>query len=97
VYNLKNCNKFEEFDSLNGPPNTARSRVNGAFEFDYFMNEILNTYYKRNMVVTKLFQRVFQIAHFNLLKNNIFVFIFRCKKSLNKDFHLFKIVTSMTT
>jgi hypothetical protein len=49
------------------------------------------------MVVTKLFQRVFQIAHFNLLKNNIFLFIFRRKKSLNKDFHMFKTVTSLTT
>jgi hypothetical protein len=34
------------------------------------------------------------IVHFNLLENNISEFIFRCKKSLNKDFHLFKIFTS---
>jgi uncharacterized metal-binding protein len=33
----------------------------------------------------------------NLLENNISVFIFCCKKSLNKDFHLFKIFTSMTS
>jgi hypothetical protein len=39
----------------------------------------------------------FQIVHVNLLENNIFVFVFPCKKIFNEDFHLFKIFTAITS
>jgi hypothetical protein len=38
---------------------------------------------------------VFQIVHFPLLDYNISVFIFRCKKSLNKGFHSFKMTCTI--